>query len=33
MKTALALGILGLVTLAGLLCVVVRWGDCSLADW
>lgn len=32
MKPALALLILGLATMAGLLCVAVRWGDCALAD-
>lgn len=33
MKPALALTILALATMAGLICAVVRWGDCSLVDW
>lgn len=32
MKLAAAT-ILGLATMAGLLCIAIRWGDCAMADW
>lgn len=31
--TVVAGALIGLATMAGLICAVVRWGDCAMADW